>query len=194
MAHFFRAMAIRPCLGVDPAGSLGDKAETGRLSPPFIAGAGTALKDRGFATIRCVSAARAAREESMKRLAMVVLTLALAGLPALARPAAAFDEQAVMVCTFKRALAILTCKDPDKYSFVGVRDGVYVFNSFSAKGHVEFYVQLNADRAVFTSRAWEGRMPAGRIVKDYNGGCINVLVDPLPCSKFTSARCCGSQQ
>lgn len=129
----------------------------------------------------------------MKRLFPILLIAALAwaGLPG---RAAAFDEQSVMICAFRQALAMLTCKTPDKYSFVGVRDGVYVFNSFFAKGHVEFYVQLNADRAVFTSRAWEGRMPAGRIVKDYNGGCINVLVDPLPCSKFTSARCCGSQQ
>ena len=129
----------------------------------------------------------------MKRLAMLVLACVLLGVPPLNRPAGAFDEQAVLVCSFKRALAILTCKTPDKYSFVGVRDGVYIFNSFFGKEFAEFYVQLNGDLAVFTSRVWHGRMPSGRIVKDYNGGCINVLVDAIPCSRFTSARCCGSQ-
>ena len=128
----------------------------------------------------------------MKRLAMLVLACVLLGVPPLARPAAAFDEQAVLVCSFKRALAILTCKTPDKYSFVGVRDGVYIFNSFFGKEFAEFYVQINGDLAVFTSRVWHGRMPSGRIVKDYNGGCINVLVEAIPCSRFTSARCCGS--
>ncbi len=127
----------------------------------------------------------------MKWLAIVVVALTLAG--ASARPAAAFDEQAVMICAFKRALAILTCKTPDKYSFVGVREGVYVFNSFFAKGFAEFYVQLNGDLAVFSSRVWHGRMPSGRITREYNGGCVNVLVEPLSCSKFSQARCCGSQ-
>jgi hypothetical protein len=129
----------------------------------------------------------------MKRLAMLVLACVLLGVPPLTRPAAAFDEQAVLICSFRRALAILTCKTPDKYSFVGVREGVYIFNSFFGKEFAEFYVQINGDLAVFTSRIWHGRMPSGRIVKDYNGGCINVLVDVLPCSRFTSARCCGSQ-
>ncbi len=128
----------------------------------------------------------------MKRLAMLVLACVLLGVPPLTRPVAAFDEQAVLVCSFRRALAILTCKTPDKYSFVGVREGVYIFNSFFGKEFAEFYVQLNGDLAVFTSRVWHGRMPSGRIVKDYNGGCINVLVDAIPCSRLSSARCCGS--
>ncbi|WP_428563791.1 MAG: hypothetical protein ACP59X_01075 [Solidesulfovibrio sp. DCME] len=128
----------------------------------------------------------------MKRVARLVLALAVAGAVCSARPAAAFDEQAVLICSFKRALAILTCKQPDKYSFVGVREGVYIFNSFFGKEFAEFYVQVNGDLAVFTSRVWHGRMPSGRIVKDYNGGCVNVLVDALPCSSFSSARCCGS--
>ncbi|HCR11812.1 hypothetical protein [Solidesulfovibrio sp.] len=128
----------------------------------------------------------------MKRLAMLVLACVLLGVPPLTRPVAAFDEQAVLVCSFRRALAILTCKTPDKYSFVGVREGVYIFNSFFGKEFAEFYVQINGDLAVFTSRVWHGRMPSGRIVKDYNGGCINVLVDAIPCSRLSSARCCGS--
>ena len=127
----------------------------------------------------------------MKRLFPILLfaALALAGLPG---RAAAFDEQSVMICAFRQALAMLTCKTPDKYSFLGVRDGVYVFNSHFAKGFADFYVQLNGDLAVFSSRVWHGRMPSGRIVKDYNGGCINVLVDAIPCSRLSSARCCGS--
>ena len=128
----------------------------------------------------------------MKRLFPILLiaALALAGLPG---RAAAFDEQSVMICAFRQALAMLTCKTPDKYSFLGVRDGVYVFNSHYAKGFADFYVQLNGDLAVFSSRVWHGRMPSGRIVKDYAAGCVQVIIDPLPCSSFHTARCCGSQ-
>jgi len=127
----------------------------------------------------------------MKRVALwaLVLTLGMASLP---RAGWAFDEQAVMACAFRQALAILTCKTPDKYSFIGVREGVFVFNSFFAKGFAEFYVQLNGDIAVFSSRVWHGRMPAGHIVRDYASGCISVQVDALPCSRTTKARCCGS--
>ena len=98
-----------------------------------------------------------------------------------------------MICAFRQALAMLTCKTPDKYSFVGVRDGVYVFNSHFAKGFADFYVQLNGDLAIFSSRVWHGRMPSGRIVKDYAAGCVQITLDPLPCSSFHTARCCGSQ-
>ncbi|EKO37329.1 MAG: hypothetical protein B193_3999 [Solidesulfovibrio magneticus str. Maddingley MBC34] len=128
----------------------------------------------------------------MKRLFPIFLIAALAwaGLPG---RAAAFDEQSVMICAFRQALAMLTCKTPDKYSFVGVRDGVYVFNSHFAKGFADFYVQLNGDLAIFSSRVWHGRMPSGRIVKDYAAGCVQIIIDPLPCSSFHTARCCGSQ-
>ena len=128
----------------------------------------------------------------MKRLIPLILlaALVLAGLPG---RAAAFDEQSVMICAFRQALAMLTCKTPDKYSFVGVRDSVYVFNSHYAKGFADFYVQLNGDLAIFSSRVWHGRMPSGCIVKDYAGGCVQVIIDPLPCSSFHTARCCGSQ-
>ena len=125
----------------------------------------------------------------MKRLIPIFLIAALA----LPGPAAAFDEQSVMICAFRQALAMLTCKTPDKYSFLGVRDGVFVFNSHYAKGFADFYVQLNGDLAVFSSRVWHGRMPSGRIVKDYAAGCVQVIIDPLPCSSFHTARCCGSQ-
>ena len=128
----------------------------------------------------------------MKRLFPILLiaALALAGLPG---RAAAFDEQSVMICAFRQALSMLTCKTPDKYSFLGVRDGIYVFNSHFAKGFADFYVQLNCDLAIFSSRVWHGRMPSGRIVKDYAAGCVQVIIDPLPCSSFHTARCCGSQ-
>ncbi len=128
----------------------------------------------------------------MKRFATLAVAVALAVVLGLPGRAAAFDEQTVLACAFRQALGILTCKTPDKYSFVGIRDGVYVFNSFFAKGFVEFYVQLNGDIAVFTSRVWHGRMPAGRIQRDYTAGCVTVVVDPLPCSSQRTARCCGS--
>jgi hypothetical protein len=128
----------------------------------------------------------------MKRVvfAFLILAVCVGGLPS---RAAAFDEQAVMICAFRQALAILTCKEPEKYSFLGIRDGVYVFNSHYAKGFVDFYVQLNGDLAIFSSRVWHGRMPSGRIIKDFTAGCVTVAIDPLPCSSFKTARCCGSQ-
>ena len=128
----------------------------------------------------------------MKRLALVILTLALA-VGSLPKAAQAFDEQAVLICAFRQSLAMLTCKEPDKYSFLGIRDGIYVFNSHFAKGFADFYVQINGDLAIFSSRVWHGRMPSGRIVRDTGAGCITVTVDPLPCSNFKTARCCGSQ-
>lgn len=111
------------------------------------------------------------------------------GCPTWAR---AFDEQTVMSCALRQALGILTCKEPEKYSFLGVREGVYVYNSMFGKGFADFYVQINGDLAVFTSRVWRGRMPSGRIIKDYPAGCVTVAVDPLPCSRTKVARCCGS--
>jgi hypothetical protein len=128
----------------------------------------------------------------MTRLTPVLAAVALAAVllhPATAR---AFDEQTVLSCVFRQALAILTCKEPEKYSFLGVRDGVYVYNSLFAKGFAEFYVQINGDLAIFSSRVWHGRMPSGRIIRDYPAGCVTVAVDPLPCSRTKVARCCGS--
>lgn len=128
----------------------------------------------------------------MKWLAMAIVVVTLTGIVGFARPAAAFDEEVVMACAFRQALAILTCKKPDNYSFIGVREGIYVFNSFFAKGFAEFYVQINGDRAIFTSRVWLGRMASGRILRDMTAGCVTVDVEPLSCSKTTVARCCGS--
>ncbi|EHJ48755.1 hypothetical protein DFW101_2751 [Solidesulfovibrio carbinoliphilus subsp. oakridgensis] len=128
----------------------------------------------------------------MKRLATLCLAVALAAVLGLPGRAAAFDEQTVLACAFRQALAILTCKEPDKYSFVGIRDGIYVFNSFFAKGFAEFYVQINGDHAIFTSRVWHGRMPSGRIHRDDTAGCVTVAVDAIACSKQRVARCCGS--
>lgn len=126
----------------------------------------------------------------MARLCFVVVLVVVVSSPSLAR---AFDEQTVLACAFRQALGILSCKTPEKYSFIGVRDGVYVFNSMYGRGFAEFYVQINGDLAIFTSRVWGGRMPSGRIIRDYPAGCITVSVDPLPCSRTTVARCCGSQ-
>ncbi|EFL49438.1 conserved hypothetical protein [Solidesulfovibrio fructosivorans JJ]] len=128
----------------------------------------------------------------MKRLAVTALLLAFLGVAGAVRPAAAFNEEAVLACAFRQALAILTCKNPQNYEFIGVREGVYIFNSFFAKGFAEFYVQMNGDMAIFSSRVWHGRMSSGRVVRDMAAGCITVVVDPLPCSKTTVARCCGS--
>lgn len=125
---------------------------------------------------------------AMRPAAVGLLVLVLA-CPSLAR---AFDEQRVMSCAFRQALAILTCKEPEKYSFLGVREGVYIYNSLYGRGFAEFYVQIKGDLAIFTSRVWNGRMPSGRIIRDYPAGCVTVTVDPLPCSETKVARCCGS--
>lgn len=126
----------------------------------------------------------------MARLFAVGMLVAALLCPSLAQ---AFDEQNVLSCAFRQALAILTCKKPENYSFIGVRDGVYVYNSMYGRGFAEFYVQVNGDLAIFTSRVWRGRMPSGRIIRDYPAGCVTVQVDPLPCSRVKVARCCGSQ-
>lgn len=128
----------------------------------------------------------------MKWLTRWTLALAMAGCLAWPQTARAFDEQNILACAFRKALGILTCKEPEKYSFVGIREDVYVFNSHYGRGFAEFYVQINGDLAVFTSRVWEGRMPSGHIKKDFPAGCVVVTVDPLPCSINKVARCCGS--
>jgi hypothetical protein len=134
----------------------------------------------------------APKEASMTRLTPVLASVALAAILAYPAGARAFDEQTVLSCAFRQALAILTCKNPENYSFLGVREGTYVFNTHYAKGFAEFYVQQNGDLAVFSSRVWHGRMPSGRIIRDYPAGCVTVAVDPLPCSRTKVARCCGS--
>ena len=127
-----------------------------------------------------------------KQLAQWTLGAVLAVLLVAPAPARAFDEDKVMSCALRQALAILTCKDPDKYSYMGMREGVYVFNTHFGAGFAEFYVQISGDLAVFSSRPWRGRMASGRIIRDYPAGCITVGVNPLPCSRTKVARCCGS--
>ena len=127
----------------------------------------------------------------MKRLAFWMTVLAFCG-ACLPGRALAFDEETVLACAFRQALGILTCKPPEKYSFLGIREGVYIYNSHYAKGFAEFYVQINGDLAIFSSRVWHGRMPSGRIQRDAMAGCVTVAVDTLPCSITKTARCCGS--
>ena len=67
-----------------------------------------------------------ARSAGVVATGMLILLLAC---PSVAR---AFDEQQVTACAFRQALAILTCKKPENYSFLGVREGVYVYNSMTA--------------------------------------------------------------
>ena len=129
----------------------------------------------------------------MHRLFALTGAMLLACVLTVPTPARAYNEEAVLSCVFKQALGILTCKKPDKYSFVGIREGIYVYNSLFGSRFVEFYVQINGDMAIFTSRAWNGRMPSGRILHDAGTGCVTVTVEALPCSLKTVARCCGPQ-
>jgi len=115
------------------------------------------------------------------RLAAAGTLVLLLACPSLAR---AFDEQRVMSCAFQQALAILTCKTPEKYSFLGVREGVYIYNSLYGRGFAEFYVQINGDLAIFSSRVWNGpyafrphhpRLP--RRLRDHRSGAVALLPD-----------------
>ncbi len=128
----------------------------------------------------------------MRHVSRWILALSMTAALAIPATARAFDETTVLSCAFRQALGILTCKDGEHYSFMGLRDGVYVYNSHFAKGFTEFYVQISGDLAVFSSRVWHGRMVSGRIIRDYPAGCVTVAVDPLPCSRTKVARCCGS--
>ncbi|MEF3697400.1 hypothetical protein [Desulfolutivibrio sp.] len=126
----------------------------------------------------------------LSRLTPVALVLAvmLTGLPA---PAAAFDEQVVMECAFVRALSMATCKPPEEFQFMGVRDGVYVYNVHFGSRFTEFYIQVNENLAIITSKAWHGRMASAEIIRDYTNGCIDLDMKPAPCSPLKNARCCG---
>ncbi|NMC49106.1 MAG: hypothetical protein GYA47_06740 [Desulfovibrio sp.] len=106
-------------------------------------------------------------------------------------PASAFDEQVVLECAFRRALSMVTCKVPAEFQFMGLRDGVYVYNVHFGSKFTEFYVQINEDMAVISSQAWNGRMASATIIRDYANGCVDLTLDPAPCSPLKTARCCG---
>jgi len=132
----------------------------------------------------------------LSRLTPVALLLAVAltglfALPGLPTPAAAFDEQAVMECAFIRALSMATCKPPEEFQFMGVRDGIYVYNVHFGSHFTEFYIQVNDNLAIITSKVWHGRMASAEIIRDFANGCIDLDMKPAPCSPLKTARCCG---
>ncbi|NDY56416.1 hypothetical protein G3N56_06625 [Desulfovibrio sulfodismutans] len=122
---------------------------------------------------------------------LAVLLAGLAAVPGLPSPAAAFDEQAVMECAFIRALSMATCKPPEEFQFMGVRDGTYVYNVHFGSHFTEFYIQVNENLAIITSKSWHGRMASAEIIRDYTNGCIDLDMKPAPCSPLKNARCCG---
>jgi hypothetical protein len=132
----------------------------------------------------------------LSRLTHAALSLAvmLAGLAAcfgLPSPAAAFDEQVVMECAFVRALSMATCKPPEEFQFMGVRDGVYVYNVHFGSKFTEFYIQVNENLAIISSKAWRGRMASAEIIRDFTNGCVDLDLKPAPCSPLKTARCCS---
>jgi len=132
----------------------------------------------------------------LSRLTHVALVLAglavgLIAFPGLPSPAAAFDEQVVLECAFIRALSMATCKPPEEFQFMGVRDGIYVYNVHFGSKFTEFYIQVNENLAIITSKAWHGRMASAEIIRDFANGCIDLDMKPAPCSPLKNARCCG---
>ncbi len=121
------------------------------------------------------------------------LALALAALLTVLSvvPASAFDEQVVLECAFRRALSMVTCKPPEEFQYMGVRDGVYVFNVHFGAKFTEFYVQVTEDMALISSQSWHGRRASATIIRDYANGCVDLILDPAPCSPLKTARCCG---
>jgi len=124
-------------------------------------------------------------------LLLAVVLTGLAAMPGLPSPAAAFDEQTVMECAFIRALSMATCKPPEEFQFMGVRDGIYVYNVHFGSHFTEFYIQVNDHLAIISSKVWHGRMASAEIIRDYTNGCIDLDMKPAPCSPLKNARCCG---
>ncbi len=120
-------------------------------------------------------------------LALAVLAVLLAA----ASPAAAFDEQTVLECAFRRALSMVTCKPPEEFQFMGLREGVYVYNVHFGSKFTEFYVQMDGDMAIISSQAWRGRRASATIIRDFPNGCVDLSLDAAPCSPLKTARCCG---
>ena len=104
----------------------------------------------------------------------------------------AFNEQIVLPCVFKQALALLTCKTHESFSYVGMREGVYVFNVHFGAKNTEFYAQVFDNFVIFTSKAWKGRMASAGLIYDYGNGCVTASLKPLPCSLVREAKCCSN--
>jgi len=127
-----------------------------------------------------------------RRLRVFLAALALFfAASAFSAPASAFNENVVLPCVFQHALAMLTCKPVEEFRFIGFREGVYVFNTHFGSHFTEFYVQLFDDFAIFTSKAWQGRMSSARLIYDYTNGCVTASIEPPSCSFVREAKCCG---
>jgi hypothetical protein len=127
---------------------------------------------------------------AVKRHALALL-LVLAIFSVFPAPSRAFNEQVVLPCVFRSALAMLTCKPVEEFMFMGMREGVYVYNVHYGSKFTEFYAQVFDDFVIFTSRAWQGRMSSARLVYDYTNGCVSASIEPPPCAVVRQAKCCG---
>uniref|UniRef100_A0A7C4EJX7 Uncharacterized protein n=1 Tax=Fundidesulfovibrio putealis TaxID=270496 RepID=A0A7C4EJX7_9BACT len=131
----------------------------------------------------------------MKRSTLAALALTAAiGLGCLATPARAADQEVVLRCVMQEVLAVLTCKSPSEFRFVGTRDDVLVFNTYYAAKFTEFYCQVFDRDVVVTSRAWQGNMASARLNYEVQPGCIVATVNApwAECRKSASVQCCGA--
>lgn len=121
----------------------------------------------------------------------VALLLALTVFSVFPPESHAFNEQVVLPCVFQSALAMLTCKPVEEFRYMGMREGVYVYNVHYGSKFTEFYAQVFDDFVIFTSKSWGGRMSSARLVYDYTNGCVSASIEPPRCAVVRQAKCCG---
>ncbi len=131
---------------------------------------------------------RAANAVKRHALALFIVLTLCSAFPAASQ---AFNEQVILPCVFQSALAMLTCKPAEEFRFMGMREGVYVYNVHYGSKFTEFYAQVFDDFVIFTSKAWGGRMSSARLVYDYTNGCVSASIEPPSCAVVRQAKCCG---
>ncbi|WP_051261734.1 hypothetical protein [Desulfovibrio inopinatus] len=108
------------------------------------------------------------------------------------KPAFAFNEELLISCALREALAMITCKPKSEFNYMGIRDGIYIYNAYYGAEYTEFYCQRYGNNVVISSRAWQGKRSAARLVIDYPSGCVIATVDKPQCSVISEAKCCGA--
>ncbi len=131
----------------------------------------------------------------MSRLKGSLKPAALAGVLALvfvSNTAFAFNEELLISCALQEALAMITCKQPSEFNYMGIREGIYIYNAHYGSEYTEFYCQRYGNNVVISSRAWGAKRSAARLIIDYQSGCVVASVDKPQCSILNEAKCCGA--
>gem|GEM_PF-3246810 len=112
-------------------------------------------------------------------------------LPAPATDEERFDLSSIMDCLCQKALAAVTCKDPDSYNFVREVNSVYLFNSYYAANPTDFYCHALEGRLVLSSEAWGSMRVNVPYTVDAKTRCASASVGRSLCDKPQSVRCCA---